>query len=397
MEKNEPIGGPTGGEQVSTLGPGPEVAAEPNRLTYQPALDGVRAVAVLAVLASHMFSRLGSGGEGVDVFFVLSGFLITTLLLQEHDSTGRISLRAFWWRRAARLLPALLVLFPIVAVAFALVRPDGWRTSEAGALSALFYVSAWVRAGSFSELGWMGHTWSLSVEEWFYAAWPLCMIVFLRRGSRVTGWIVAAACFAVVYRLVSEQLRPYDYLYKAPDQRASQLLIGCAAGAGLFALGERRSRFARAFVAAGVAGALVAGVTLSGLVAEHASLGLAYTSGQSTVIATASAAVILSIVAVPGWGLARTLTWRPLVWVGRRSYGLYLWHLPIFGLVLLGHAGVSGARLDAERVVAIGLAFAAAAISFRYVEQPAIRWVRGRKVQQRRPAYDVTAPVPAQA
>ena len=99
---------------------------------------------------------------------------------------------------------------------------------------------------------------------------------------------------------------------------------------------------------------------------------------------------------MPGWLLARTLAWRPLVWIGRRSYGLYLWHLPIFGLVLLGHRAVSGARLDAERVLALGLAFAAAAISFRYVERPAIRWVRNREAEKRR-AYEVAAAVPAQA
>lgn len=397
MERNVPIGGPTGGELVSTHGPGPEVASEPNRLSYRPALDGVRAIAILAVLASHMFVTLDSGGEGVDVFFVLSGFLITTLLLQEHDATGRISLRAFWWRRAARLLPALFVMCPIMAVAFAIVHPDGWRASMAGVVSALFYVSAWVRASGASELAWMGHTWSLSVEEWFYAAWPLCMIVLLRRCSRVTGWIVAAACLAVVYRLVSEQSGvSYEYLYNAPDQRAGQLLVGCAAGAALFALGERRSRYGRAFVAAGVIGVLVVGATLSGVAVEHARYGFAYTSGQSTVIALGAAAMILSIVVVPGWLLARTLTWRPLVWIGRRSYGLYLWHLPIFGLVLLGHRAVSGARLDAERVLALGLAFAAAAISFRYVERPAIRWVRNREAV-RRLAYEVAAAVPAQA
>jgi|KBSMisStandDraft_5_1062788.scaffolds.fasta_scaffold157021_2 peptidoglycan/LPS O-acetylase OafA/YrhL len=397
METSMPIGGPTGGGTVSTHGPGPEVATEPNRLRYQPALDGVRAIAILAVLASHMFITLDSGGEGVDVFFVLSGFLITTLLLQEHDSTGHISLRAFWWRRAARLLPALFVMAPIVAVAFAIVRPEEWRTSDLGVVSALLYTSSWVRASGASELGWMGHTWSLSVEEWFYAAWPLCMIVLLRRGSRVAGWIVAAACLAVTYRLVSEHSGvSYEYLYNAPDQRAGQLLIGCAAGAGLFALGAQGGRYARAFVAGGVIGAVVVGATLSGLTAEHARYGFDYTSGQSTVIALGAAAMILSIVAVPGWLLARTLAWRPLVWIGRRSYGLYLWHLPIFGLVLLGHRAVSGTRLDAERVLALGLAFAAAAISFRYVERPAIRWVRNREAEKRR-AYEVAAPVPAQA
>jgi peptidoglycan/LPS O-acetylase OafA/YrhL len=397
MPRSVLIVGPTETETVSTHGPGPEVAAEPNRLNYVPALDGVRAIAILAVLASHMFKPLGSGGEGVDVFFVLSGFLITTLLLQEHDSTGRISLRAFWWRRGARLLPALFVMAPIVAVAFALIKPDGWRMSELGVVSSLLYVSAWMRASGASELGWMGQTWSLSVEEWFYLVWPLGMIAVLRRGSHLTGWVVGAACLAVAYRLASEQSGlPYHYLYNAPDQRASQLLIGCAAGAGLFALGERRSLHGRAFVAAGVIGALIVGVTLSGFAAEHASHGFAYTSGQSTVIALGSAAMIVSLVVVPGWLLAKTLTWRPLVWVGRRSYGLYLWHMPIFGLVLLGHHEITGARLDAERLLAIGLSFAAAAISFRYVERPVIRWVRSREAEKRW-AHEFPAAVPAPA
>jgi peptidoglycan/LPS O-acetylase OafA/YrhL len=397
VETSVPIGGPTGAETVSTHGPGPEVASERDRLSYQPALDGVRAIAILSVLASHMFSTLGPGGDGVDVFFVLSGFLITTLLLQEHDSTGRISLTAFWWRRAARLLPALLVMCPIVAVASIVLKPEGWRTTAVGVIPALLYISAWVRASGVSDLSWMGHTWSLSVEEWFYFGWPLCMIAALRRGSRATGWIVAAACLAVAYRLVSEQSGlPFHYLYNAPDQRACQLLIGCAAGAGLFALGERRGLYTRAFIVAGVTGSLVVGATLSGLAAEHTTRGFSYISGQSTVIALGSAAAILSFVVAPRWLLARVLAWRPLVWTGRRSYGLYLWHFPIFGLVLLGHRAVPGARLDAERVLALWLAFAAAAISFRYVERPAIRWVRNREAEKRR-AYEVAAAVPAQA
>jgi peptidoglycan/LPS O-acetylase OafA/YrhL len=396
MTVDAAIGGPTDA-RVRTYGPGPEVASERDRLSYQPALDGVRAIAILSVLASHMFSTLGPGGDGVDVFFVLSGFLITTLLLQEHHSTGRISLRAFWWRRAARLLPALLVMCPVVAVASILIKPEGWRTTAVGIVPALLYVSAWVRASGVSDLAWMGHTWSLSVEEWFYFGWPLCMIAALRRGSRATAWIIAAACLAVVYRLVSEQSGlPFHYLYNAPDQRACQLLIGCAAGAGLFALGERRGLYARAFIAAGVIGSLVVGATLSGLAAEHAKHGISYISGQSTVIALGTAAAILSFVVAPRWLLARTLAWRPLIWTGRRSYGLYLWHFPIFGLVLLGQGPLAGVELDGARVLAIGLSFGIAAISFRYVERPAIRWVRNREAEKRR-THEVAAAVPAQA
>lgn len=377
-------------------GPGPEVAGTREHLGYQPALDGVRAVSILGVVISHLSFTLRSGGHGVDVFFVLSGFLITTLLLQEHASTGRVSLRAFWWRRAARLLPALLLMCPIVFVAFVVTQPSEWRASALGVGTALLYVSAWVRALGISGLGWMAHTWSLSVEEWFYAVWPLVVVVALRR-ARPARWIGAAAAVAIVYRLGSEHAGLSAlYLYDAPDQRAVELLVGCAAGAWLLLLGDRARVHRRLFLWAAAIGGLVVVARVARVAAPDTSWGLVFSSGDSTIFALATAAVIVSLVAVPDSGLARTLALRPLVWIGRRSYSLYLWHFPIYGLILLGHGHLSGWKVWGARILVVGLSFAAAALSYRFVERPAIRWVREREAARRR-APQVGAPLPVRA
>lgn len=376
-------------------GSGPRVASPRDRLGYQPALDGVRAISILGVIVGHMFFTLRSGGLGVDVFFVLSGFLITTLLLQEHRATGRISLRAFWWRRAARLLPALLVMCPIVLAAIVVTRPHDWRASLLGIGAALLYASSWIRAFGLSDLAWMGHTWSLSVEEWFYLAWPLFVIVALRRGSRWLRWIAVAAAVAVAYRLVCENLLPHDYLYNAPDQRACQLLVGCAAGAWLVADGERARMRPRILVWIGVAGALVVAASMSGLVNATTTYGFAFRRSESTILAVAVAAVLVAVVTVPTSLLPRVLAWKPLVAVGRRSYSLYLWHFPIFGLVLPPGAA-SFVRLSAARLLSLVLTAGAAALSYRYVERPVIAWVRARKAA-RRPTLTASTPVAEQS
>src|SRR4051812_8790504 len=171
-------------------------AAAPFKLGRRPPLDGLRAVAILAVIGFHYGpTKVGGGYLGVDVFFVLSGFLITALLVQERENKGGISLPAFYLRRARRLLPALFIMLVAVAVYGAIYphRPESahlWRDIAA----AVFYVANWVHGlGHSLETGLLAHTWSLSVEEQFYLLWPATLVILLaRRASRRTIAIVVA-------------------------------------------------------------------------------------------------------------------------------------------------------------------------------------------------------------
>jgi peptidoglycan/LPS O-acetylase OafA/YrhL len=365
---------------IAAAAPGPEVARLPQRLTYQPAIDGIRALAVLGVLADHTgYAPVHHGGFGVDVFFVLSGFLITTLLLEEHAATGRIALRLFWWRRAARLLPALVAMCPIVAVAYALYRPLHWQRTLLGIIPSLLYVSAWVRALRISDVGWMGHTWSLSVEEWFYAAWPLLVVLILRFRNRWLRLIFAAAALATAYRLVSEQAGfSRDWLYNAPDQRACQLLIGCALGGFLVVKGAKLAGRARALAIAGWAGAAFLTLLFVNLIGQDNVYLFSFFSGETTLLALAAAALIAAVVLVSASRLARTLSYGPLVWIGRRSYGIYLWHYPLMGLASPAH-GYVGITLFASRIAACSATIAVASVSYRWLERPVILAVRARE------------------
>jgi peptidoglycan/LPS O-acetylase OafA/YrhL len=390
----------------ATSTPTAGTAARP-RLPYQPALDGVRAVAILAVLAHHSgvgIAAFKSGFYGVDLFFVLSGFLITTLLLEEQAGTGRISLSLFWQRRAARLLPALFAICAALLIvsavnAFVSVRPilnpdSGHATLVAVAVS-LGYVASWAEALAHTTLEPLAHTWSLSVEEWFYAVWPPLLILVLRRTRSVAKAVTALALAALAYRVVSEEtISSIQYLYFAPDQRACQLLAGCALGAVLVAYGNRLRRYPRAIAVTGIAGAAgvaaylaYSGESLSGDRPPYEFLG---TPG----IALCATAAIGYLMLAPASSLARLLSLRPLVWIGKRSYGLYLYHYPIFALVSPYTASLGGERPKRTFLVAIVLSFLAAAVSYRWLERPAMRWMRKREERLRAASASAPGPEP---
>jgi peptidoglycan/LPS O-acetylase OafA/YrhL len=376
-------------------------------LRYQPALDGVRGVAILAVVAFHTgLASFGNGYYGVDVFFVLSGFLITGLVLQEHRTTGRVSLRLFYARRAARLLPALVVLclaLLVVAAADAVVplrpvlNPTSAHTAVVGVALALAYLGAWVEALTHSTLGALDHTWSLSVEEWFYAVWPPVLVLVLRR-RRSVSWIVAAiAAAAVVERLVSERaIDSQRYLYFAPDQHACQLLAGCALAVLLAEHGDRLRRHPRAVAGIGALGAAGVALMLARPVQGRtlAASAAPYERGGMVLIALATAAALAWLVLAPSSPLARALGWRPLVWVGRRSYGIYLYHVAL--IVLVSPWQVSGRIPWRTGLVSLPLSFVVAAVSYRWLERPAMRWARRREERLRGAASVPPAqPLPA--
>jgi peptidoglycan/LPS O-acetylase OafA/YrhL len=386
---------------------------------YRPALDGVRALAVAAVVLFHAGVPGISGGFlGVDAFFVLSGFLITSLLLAERDKRGRIGLAAFWGRRARRLLPALLVVLVFVAVAGRYVLPPvELRLLRGDALAALGYVANWrmIYRGSdyfaqTSAPSALQHTWSLGIEEQFYLLWPLVVVGLLAwltvryrrhaprphrepgRGARLALLAVSLLGAAASALACDRLYRPADVnrAYFGTDGRAQALLIGCALAAALAlwpASGQKGPAGARtpagaapASYAAGrhpVLGTLaLAGAAFAVWACTHAigTVGWLYRGGLGAV-ALAVAAVLAHAVVSPGSPTARLLALAPLVWLGRISYGVYLWHWPLFQFVNAQHTGLTGARLLGLR---LALTVAIPVVSFFAIEEPIRhgRWLR---------------------
>src|SRR5687767_5284474 len=207
---------------------------------YLPAVDGLRAVAVAAVVAFHLSPDAVPGGFlGVDTFFVVSGYLITSLLLAEHAADGGIGLRAFWARRARRLLPALLLLLAAVALAAAVWWPaEDLARIRGDALGGLGYVANWrfiAEGGSYFDLNSgpspLRHLWSLAIEEQFYVVWPLVAMVCLRRSARLLGIVSAVGAVASVVVLAA--LGSGDRAYYGTDARAHALLIGAVLAVAL--------------------------------------------------------------------------------------------------------------------------------------------------------------------
>ena len=376
-------------------GPVPRKAA-PQRVHAHPqsgagwmsGLDGLRAVAVLAVLLFHADLGLFPGGFlGVDVFFVISGFLITTLLLREQGMTGRIDVVAFWRRRARRLLPALyLVLAGVVVVSVAAV-PDAVARLRTDVLAALAYVTNWYlvfdHQSYFEAIGrpsLLRHLWSLAVEEQFYLLWPIVLAVALvvvrRRGALVLTVLIAAASVAWTAILFDPDGDP-SRVYYGTDTRLFGLLTGAALAFAWSSrlLGPRR--------AGGPAGSrihwtdavAVAGlVTLAWAVWAVDEYDPALYPWGSLAVALVTAAVIAAVTH-PAGRMGRVLDVAPLRWIGRRSYGIYLWHWPVFVLTRPGldlsmpPAATLALRVSATLVLA--------ALSYRFVEVPIRRGAVG--------------------
>lgn len=348
-------------------------------------LDGLRALAVSAVLLFHG-GYLQGGFLGVDLFFALSGFLITSLLLRDASGAG-VRLRSFWGRRARRLLPALLALIVVVAVwAAAFGSPadvDGVRRDGPW---ALFYIANWhfiASAGgyweSFSQPAMFDHLWSLAIEEQFYFVWPL-VIVAIWRWSRRPGTVLVATCLFGIAASVAAMVFLNDggdptRLYMGTDTRAASLLVGALAATEpsrrvVAALVERLGR-ATSWVLA-IVGALVlwSWTAIDG--ANSAALyrgGLLVHSGLCALLVVTIAATSKSVV-------ARALAWRPLVWVGVMSYGLYLWHWPVFVALSAERTELDGIGLFVVRIV---VSTACAVASYHVVENPIRRhatWTR---------------------
>ncbi len=358
-------------------------------ITYQPALDGLRAVAVIAVLLYHGgVTAMRGGFLGVDIFFVLSGYLITTLLFVEFGRTGRIELLAFWARRARRLLPALGVVFVgILLYALVIAAPEELTRIRGDALASLGYVANWrfIFSGQsyfdqFAAPSPFRHMWSLAIEEQFYFVWPVVVLLLLRWRPRLgllarvfaVGAVLSAVLMAVLYSPGSDPSR----VYYGTDTRSQALLVGATLAVVLLQLrtqGDRRVRSAP-WVRGGIGGALVLGVLL---VSVHDTASWMYRGGYF--LAAIATAAVIGAAVQPRRNLVRAaLSPTPLRWVGKISYGLYLWHWPVFLTLTTERIGASGVVLLAVRLAVTG---AIAMASYTWIELP-IRhgeWMHGAR------------------
>ncbi len=310
-------------------------------LGYQPGLDGVRGIAIIFVLLSHgLVVRDSFSFIAVNTFFVLSGFLITALLVSEWDRTGGISLKKFYLRRALRLLPALSVMLVLFVVFVCSTDPPGRAMRQLHeALRALFYVQNWASIFNVGRSVSLAHTWSLSVEEQFYIVWPWMLIFLLRKTNRasVLCWLFLAAFVAVVYRIgihmcttttIWGNVFPVKFkrVFAGTDTRADSLLFGSFAGA-LMASHRLPSGAWLDHVLKYAAPISGAGLLLLCFVDEQSAFMIRFGWALASLLAMT---LIGSLVLQPagGW-LSRCFAMKPLVFIGRISYGLYIWHYPI--------------------------------------------------------------------
>jgi peptidoglycan/LPS O-acetylase OafA/YrhL len=372
------------------------VARTERALPFAPALDGLRAVAVVAVLLYHGGVDWMPGGFlGVDLFFCLSGYLITSLLLAERRGTGRIDLRAFWLRRARRLLPAAFLVIAVSVAAAAILAPGDLAQTRGDALASLFYVDNWHQLlvgqsyfAAFERPSLLRHMWSLSIEEQFYLLWPLALgFGVAGLGARRTGLaalglaLLSALLMAVLFTSESDPSR----VYYGTDTHAVGLLLGATLAfvwpLGRFEPPRRPSALAVLDLTAGIALAalVVAMVTWQDYDA------LVYRGGIAAFSLTA--VVLIATVVHPAGRAAHLLGSAPLRWIGARSYGIYLWHWPVMALT---RPGIDVAwPLPLLLVAQIGLTVALAAASYRWLEQPFRKGTAQRRI---RALLDARAP-----
>ncbi len=406
---------------MSTLAPpeGKPIVADDSayisRVPYLPGLDGMRALAVIAVMVYHANSDWLPGGFlGVEVFFVISGYLITLLLISERERTYRISLRKFWARRARRLLPALFVMMTIVVVWTAVFKTNALGQFRGDVIAGLLYVSnyyqIWVgqgytAAGDFAPLR---HLWSLAVEEQFYLFWPVVMLVLLgragtRRVADVSRWLfIAALAITVIVALLfyagptgdpsvtpdaywwigDRPIGKIDTLYLGTISRLPGIMLGSA-----FAMvwrplaivrGPMRSKGRLFDVLAVLALVFLGWMCWNTYLATPAGADPFLFRGGLFLTSIATLVVIAAITH-RGSSVNRRLGGSLLVWIGLRSYGLYLYHWPIYQMI----RGIAGNKLTLrEFVLATIITVVVAEASFRFIETP-IRTGRARTWRRR--------------
>lgn len=334
------------------------------RLGYVPALDGLRALAVGLTILYHAEAPHAWGGYlGVDIFFVLSGFLITTLLLEEMRDTGTVSLKNFYARRALRLCPALLLMLAVDAAALPLYHNGtGWNFGKEAAVAALYLSDYAISLGLMPILTLVTHTWSLAVEEHFYILWPLALLWLRRRylGQALLPVLGAGWFLATVWKLacISAAHQAWETVYFRFDTHMSGLLLGAFLSAFLFEGGKIRGLSWGLPVSAVLLLGCITSMTQQAAVSDF--------SIYATVAAEIFTFFIIArIMAGEAHPVVRCLSWRPVVMIGKISYGLYLFHYAAAYYMWPGH---KWERTFAVSAVAAGIL---ATLSYFTVERVA--------------------------
>ncbi|EJY6910146.1 acetyltransferase [Staphylococcus pseudintermedius] len=344
---------------------------------YMPGLDGVRAVAVIAIIIYHLNPQWLSGGFlGVDTFFVISGYLITSLLLTEYHNTGKIELMSFWLRRVKRLIPAVLFLVMGVIVLSLIFMPTEIQKVRADSIAAIFYVSNWwyimQNVDYFEQFAVqpLKHLWSLAIEEQFYLVFPivlLSLLSFIRRLKSIRIIFLILLVISIIAMMVlyvpNENVAR---VYFGTDTRIQTLLMGVLLALVWppFQLKAKVNRQMRTMIdTAGVVGLAILFICFK-FVSETNSI-LYY--GGFFLISTVTLLVIASSVHPSGY-FAKFLGNKVFTFIGSRSYSLYLWHYPI--IVLIHHQFVQGQIPPLVYVVEILLMVLMAEFSYKFIEQP---------------------------
>jgi peptidoglycan/LPS O-acetylase OafA/YrhL len=350
------------------------------RLGYIPALDGLRAVAVIAVLLYHGRQAWMPGGFlGVDVFFVISGYLITCLLLADWQQHGRTGLKRFWFRRARRLLPALFTMLFVVSLYAILFLPDVVSQLRGEVIAAMLYVENWFlvfrHLSYFQSAGrppLLQHVWSLAVEEQFYVLWPLLLALGLTIWGRSRRKLLIAILVGIAASTIEMAVLYHPYtdpsrVYYGTDTRVSTLLLG-AALAFVWAPWRLSRQTGRNAAVLLDAAAVASGAVLVWMFLNVFEFDPGLYRGGFLVAAIASAVLIAATVHPAARLAPWLLGFRVFRWIGVRSYGIYLWHWPVY-MVTRPHSDVpiTGLPLLALR---LAITFVIAAASYRWIEEP---------------------------
>jgi peptidoglycan/LPS O-acetylase OafA/YrhL len=371
---------------------------------YMPGLDGLRALAVLAVIAYHeQFGWAPGGLLGVGVFFTLSGYLITDLLLGQWARSGGLNLGDFWLRRARRLLPALFVMLAVVTAWITVVSPARLASLRGAVAGAATYSSNWYYIythnsyfARFAPPGPFDHLWSLAVEEQFYLVWPWLLLagVFFLRGRRPSAvrWLALptlalAAASAVGMLMLYHPGYDPTRIYEGSDTRACGLLTGAALA---MVWPSRRTARTALWKRVALDGAGFAGLAVIGLMIWRVGQYSAFTYQGGLVLLSVATAGVVAAAACPGALVGAALGWTPLRWIGVRSYGIYLWHYPVIILTSPANSAEDLPRAALQIAASIGIA----ALSWHFVEEPirhgalgrAWKRLRSRPAWQREPA-----------
>jgi peptidoglycan/LPS O-acetylase OafA/YrhL len=367
-----------------------------SEMKYVPGLDGIRAIAVTAVVGYHLGAPWLSGGLlGVGVFFTLSGYLITTILITAWDHRGDLDLRHFWLRRARRLLPALAMVLIVVLIATPVLDDDVLPERGIEALAALFFVSNWTAIASdvsyFQRLsgpGPLDHLWSLAIEVQFYLLWPLVLLLLFKtirgRLDRIALVALGLATVSFLLMLLLAASGFDNSAYQGTVARAGGLLIGAALAMVWppTQLASKVSERRRLIVdLAGVA-ALMIIVAMFVLTNEYSMW--PYWGG--ILLLSLATAVLVGAAVHPASVVGPVLGFLPLRWIGERSYGIYLWHLPV--AAFMPHVVLAGQPL-LRAAVQLTLIISLSALSWAVLENPIRRHGLLGALGQRR--YEVIA------